>query len=316
MTATATATATVASMSRRCLGEIAAVANGTLRGWGSAYSADPHIRAQRGGGIATRERITTPDDLAKRVIDEERTYEPNDDGYTMFLLTRTNRQVGKLASALDANGIPYDVISSKDHQQPWSDPLPLLFKALRLIGQGRDIRHAPRLIPDTFGKYYAGDAETTTELADRHVEDVIARLTRTPDTRGRYKLTQRERDRLRNAIENDVTTDPGRYSKRVRVGTIHSAKGLEAPCVYLFDGYTAKTRKAYYSSKATAAEEHRLYYVGVTRASQKLIVATGYKNMGTSVFPGFENGLPRDDRTVVVENGERDGADGDEEVAA
>lgn len=88
----------------------------------------------------------------------------------------------------------------------------------------------------------------------------------------------------------------GRYSNRIQAGTVHASKGLETPCVYLFDGYTARVRDAYYDDLETGAEKHRLYYVGATQASKTLVVTTGYENRGTSVFPGFENGLPRDDR--------------------
>ena len=288
------------TVSRRCPAIVAAVAVGLLENGPGNDLGDgtPHIRARYLGGHASRKRIETPDELAEGVIEaaDRPEHAPNDDGHSVFLLARTNRQVGKIARALDGGGIPYSVIGSDDRDQPWAAPLPALYKALRAIERDQDIAHSPSVVRGTLAGYYAGDAATTAELAERNVGDVIPRLTAEPDERGKDVLTDRDRDRLRHAVSARVTNNPGPYSDRIRVGTIHAAKGLEAPCVYLFDGYTARTRDAYYNDPETAAEEHRLYYVGATRASETLVVATGYKNMGTSVFPGFENGLPRDGR--------------------
>ena len=280
--------------SRRCPSEIASVAAGVLA-TGREDTDAPHIRAKSTGGRAIRERIETPDELAERVIDEvaRKEHEPNDDGRSMFLLARTNRQVGRLGRALENAGIPYGVIGTDDTDQPWSAPLPALYKGVQAIARGKDIAYSPSIVRITIEDYYAGSASTTAELAERSVDDVINRLTADPGAENKDPLSQRDRDRLRHAVSAGVTPDPGRYSERVRVGTIHAAKGLEAPCVYLFDGYTARIRDGYYNDSETAAEEHRLFYVGVTRASETLVVATGYENMGTSVFPGFEHGLPR-----------------------
>lgn len=308
------------TVSRRCPASIASVAAGVLLDGPGNDDADdgPHIRARLLGGSATRERIETPDELAEHVIDTAGRDEhaPNSDGHSVFLLARTNRQVGKIARALDEAGIPYGVIGNDYADQPWTAPLPALYKALRAIGRGQDIKHSPPLVRETLLDYHAG-APDTAALAEQSVGDVISRLTTAPDKEGKYPLTDRERDRLRHAIAGGVTGDPGRYSERVRIGTIHAAKGLEAPSVYLFDAYSARVKDAYYNDPETAAEEHRLFYVGATRASETLIVATGYENMGTSVFPGFERGLPRDSRVRdAVQDDETDEEGGDKEVVA
>lgn len=282
--------------SQRCPSAITSVGNGVLaNGPGNTDADGVHIRTNLIGGSATRERIETASELTSRVItDVARSgHEPNDKGNSVFLLARTNKQVRKISRALDGAGIPYGVIGRPDWQQPWCAPMPALLKGLRKVATGRDIQYMPSIVAETFETYYNGSAKTTIELADHRPEDVISRLTGHPEDKPQKKLSKRDRDRLRHAVINDVTADPGRYADRVQIGTIHAAKGLEAPCVYLFDGYSAKLKQEYYSSRGTQAEEHRVYYVGVTRASKTLVVATGYENMGTAVFPGFEHGLPR-----------------------
>lgn len=77
----------------------------------------------------------------------------------------------------------------------------------------------------------------------------------------------------------------------IKVGTIHSSKGLEAPCTHLFDGYPGRMKREYRNGR-NADEEHRLYYVGATRASETLRVITDFDGMGAEVFPAFEGGLP------------------------
>jgi len=62
----------------------------------------------------------------------------------------------------------------------------------------------------------------------------------------------------------------------VQLGTIHAAKGLEADTVLLFDGYTSQLEDIYADESDVRAEEHRLYYVGATRASEELAVARGF----------------------------------------
>lgn len=91
------------TISWRCPSEISSVASGILNATRGAATSSPHIRSKRYGGTATRERIETPDELSQRVIAaaDRDAHAPNDDGHSVFLLARTNRQVGKIARALD-----------------------------------------------------------------------------------------------------------------------------------------------------------------------------------------------------------------------
>lgn len=64
---------------------------------------------------------------------------------------------------------------------------------------------------------------------------------------------------------------------RVHVGTIHSSKGREADNVLLM---TDLTRKVYHGMRRNEDAEHRVFYVGVTRASQRLHVCLPRNSYG------------------------------------
>ena len=72
---------------------------------------------------------------------------------------------------------------------------------------------------------------------------------------------------------------------RIKLSTIHSVKGEEKDNVVLF---TDIERIIYESAKRNADPEHRTFYVGVTRAKQKLFIANqGYEyqyNLGAPII--------------------------------
>ena len=64
---------------------------------------------------------------------------------------------------------------------------------------------------------------------------------------------------------------------RVRLSTIHSAKGGQATNVLLILDNTKTIREAVDKSFEKADEENRVWYVGVTRTSQNLYIMTAKK---------------------------------------
>lgn len=64
--------------------------------------------------------------------------------------------------------------------------------------------------------------------------------------------------------------EPGEIT--LRVLTIHAAKGGEAPTVVLYDGIPQRTANAIAHSPDESRNEARLWYVGCTRASERLLV--------------------------------------------
>ena len=74
-----------------------------------------------------------------------------------------------------------------------------------------------------------------------------------------------------------ITHDP-----RIKLSTIHGAKGGEADNVMLLTDLSKKTDEAYWLNKD---EERRVFYVGMTRAKQSLYVIRSKSNREfTEVF--------------------------------
>ena len=80
-------------------------------------------------------------------------------------------------------------------------------------------------------------------------------------------VTLAKRDYMRAMLQNeeDLSKPP-----RIKVSTIHGAKGGEATNVVLFLNQTANTIKGSKKSQAKAEEEFRVWYVGVTRTIENL----------------------------------------------
>ena len=61
-------------------------------------------------------------------------------------------------------------------------------------------------------------------------------------------------------------------ASRVKLSTIHAAKGGEAENVLLILDNTKKIRDAVEKDQDKGEEEHRVWYVGVTRTKQNLYI--------------------------------------------
>jgi superfamily I DNA/RNA helicase len=81
------------------------------------------------------------------------------------------------------------------------------------------------------------------------------------------QVASSKKDYLRSMLANgeDLSKEP-----RIKVSTIHGAKGGEATNVVLFLNQTANTMKAAKKSVTKQDEEYRVWYVAVTRTIQKL----------------------------------------------
>lgn len=97
------------------------------------------------------------------------------------------------------------------------------------------------------------------------------------------------------------------YPDRVTIGTIHSAKGKEAETVILATDSTQTILSNMAEDtrgdpeKNISDAERRVYYVGMSRASEKLVLAEG--------VTGRENNIPLSDllgREVESTRGQRD----------
>jgi superfamily I DNA/RNA helicase len=88
----------------------------------------------------------------------------------------------------------------------------------------------------------------------------------------RLDLADWKRDALSAAVEAPADLTP----QEVQIGTIHTAKGLEASSVFLFAEATSRIVEEYERDEAAAAEEHRVWYVGTTRATEELTIVQDY----------------------------------------
>lgn len=102
------------------------------------------------------------------------------------------------------------------------------------------------------------------------------------ELRDQYGLLHCEKSTWRRVVEN-ITPEEDAYLEsclsrrpecleegvRVRIGTIHSSKGGEADHVTLL---TDVSKKTYENERINPDDEHRVWYVGVTRAKQSLTI--------------------------------------------
>jgi DNA helicase-2/ATP-dependent DNA helicase PcrA len=110
------------------------------------------------------------------------------------------------------------------------------------------------------------------------------------DLRGRR--SQRSREALQRALYyNSEPIDPSEI--KVSIVTIHAAKGMEASHVVVYDGYTNTTAKAMRNSDTALENEHRTWYVALTRASDTLHIVR-------DAFPWTTSIIPTDIRSFIV----------------
>ena len=91
-------------------------------------------------------------------------------------------------------------------------------------------------------------------------------------------LTSAEFEEFLDAVylgkEGDVLLPSGNAAAgAVRLATLHGAKGLEFPVVFLC-GLTEKVLPLVSSRETDEEEERRLFYVGITRATEELVLTT------------------------------------------
>ena len=78
--------------------------------------------------------------------------------------------------------------------------------------------------------------------------------------------------RIMRQNDEELSKDP-----RVKLSTIHSAKGGEADNVLIILDNTKKIRESVEKNQDTRDEEHRVWYVGVTRAKKNLYIMEAKK---------------------------------------
>ena len=258
-------------MSRRCPSEVVDVANSVL--------GDGDMEPDREGGTAKSVSATESYELAELVRDEvEET-----DGDVM-ILARTNSMVGKITSSLRDEGVPYWGLSPSHRR--WRSPARQVLEVMRRVRDDRviSVSLASRVldeVPDAALPDVVAAALNSGELSNV-VRSGMRSEDRTdipPETLVSWfggsgpfdflnvlELKDWQKELIRRAYKIGGDTAP----KDVRVGTIHSSKGLEAETVILSPAYTQKMLERYNNGQKD--EEKRVFYVGSSRASRRLIV--------------------------------------------
>jgi superfamily I DNA/RNA helicase len=258
--------------SYRCPAEIAAVGNAVLS---SHTDTDPRgFQGREGGGQVEWSSATDRGDIHDAVIDSA---ERHADAETpVMLLTRTNSQLRQLTNDLRRVGIPFEVLGT--YGGVWRGELQQMLTVLNRMKSGdgpyssKNVNHLLKYLPngqDRRRRLGRGLGDT---LALDAVEPVFEDFDTPVAMVDDLQIDNWKRDVLKNAVDAPASLD----AKEVKVGTVHTSKGLESPSVYLFTTSSKRTIRQYARDSDKAAEEHRIYYVGATRASSELHLVSEY----------------------------------------
>lgn len=200
---------------------------------------------------------------------------------THMLLARSNFMASKIAKRLDAMSVPW--VPTNGQNSKWNSPARWeAIVALRGAETGgpvavpewqRILQFVPvegNLVRGTKSRFesYDGDPDALV------MTDSLAEWGATPEFIQKIKA-RAWIPMIEGASEVQAAIDTHGFEAvdrpRVSVGTIHSAKGMEADNVYLLTTLSHQVAKGM-ETQAGADEERRVQYVGVTRAKRRLTI--------------------------------------------
>ena len=171
-------------------------------------------------------------------------------GYEIAVLARTNSQLESFEAALNAAGIENQIRNAER-----------FFNRTEVREILKAIRSASVL---SEGDWLADLRDAMKPFGESEYVRAFMQLARELETEGLTSLRGFLRELEDRAEQNNPPTLPG-----VALATLHAAKGLEWKKVYLA-GVSADILPW---GSQPAEEERRLFYVGVTRAQQSLVIS-------------------------------------------
>ncbi|WP_277553919.1 UvrD-helicase domain-containing protein [Halobaculum limi] len=290
------------------------------------------LKPRKEGGLV--EAVDSPSmlDLVRNVRDTVR----RTDDDTVMLLFRARYQMFDFIDEFMSEGIPFSCLTD---QRMWTDRLTDYVRAVEAVEKGEALtalearRLADILQDSAFGSNdrdelydFLDDVEETAEEDDLaeiplSPEDVTDRVPFMPDGPAAAdmarKITSFQRKSLKAYFAGDYT---GEDPNRVRLGTIHSAKGREADHVFVNTDLTEKVVEQMAAqadqqgldvtgidgeefTKTTnpvpvlTDNERRVFYVGMSRARERLVL-----------MQNLVNGAPTLPISVILHNEVRDAA--------
>ena len=262
------------------------------------------LRPRKEGG--TVEGIDSPSmlDLARNV---RYTIENGDDDETIMVLFRARYQLFRFIDEFLPLGMPFSALTD---QRMWTDRLTQYVRAVEALDaeeelDGLEARRLADMLQDSaFGTNDRDELfDYIDELEEGSDADDLTELTVDPDTILEFapfapgtdsagdmlrKVTSFQRNSVEAYFDGDYQEmDPS----RVRIGTIHSAKGREADHVFVATDLTEKVVEQMaasvddtevpgveeFTSKTDPVpiltdNERRVFYVGMSRARERLVL--------------------------------------------
>lgn len=254
-----------------------------------------------------QEKDVTPDGDGGEVIPMKRPspkqlVQHAQDGST-FILFRARYMIDEFTEHLHDAGIPYTNMSTFE---TWSDDVVKLRDALAKIENGDNTISGDELqvmkdmaedsmINDNsgynqkervLGNFGGVKVDRVKQMFDVSTPYNNGRLTAENYLNATDEVNYYQTQAILGNIKNDnEDMDP----ERVRIGTIHSSKGKEAETVILALDSTKTILENMDDevmddpNKHISDAERRVYYVGMTRASEKLVLAEGVMDANTTI---------------------------------